>query len=74
MLLSHENYLAWECKHIMGHMGLAYIGKMIVSAVVHAIIYGAIWRLFRHLSTPEVIGVAIVTLFVLIIMARRQRY
>lgn len=74
MLLSHEKYLAWECRYIMGHISSAYIGKMIISAVVHAIIYGAIWRLFRHLSTPEIVGVAILTLFVLVIMSRRRGY
>lgn len=58
----------------MGHYGSAFIGKMIVSAVIHAVIYGAVWRIFRQLSTPEIIGVVVVVLAFFILTSRRRRY
>jgi len=35
---------------------------MLASSLVHGVIYGAIYKLMRHLTLPEVIGMAAVVL------------
>lgn len=38
-----------------GYGGSGWIANMVVSAVVHSLIYGLVFRLMRHLTTPEAI-------------------
>jgi hypothetical protein len=35
---------------------------MLVSMVLHGIVYSAIWRLMRGLTLPEVLGVAVLAI------------
>ena len=35
-----------------------HIAHMVVSALVHGLVYGAIFKAFRHMPLAEVIGVA----------------
>ena len=58
----------------MTHYGHAAIGKMIVSAIIHAVIYGAVWRIFRQLTTPEIVILTIGVVGILWLASRRRSY
>lgn len=36
------------------------IGHMIVSSLIHAVIYGVVWRVMRHFTLPEDICMAVI--------------
>lgn len=38
------------------------MGHMIASSLIHAVIYGVVWRVMRHLTLPEDIGLAVVVI------------
>ena len=42
------------------HVG--WIGHMVVSSIIHGLIYGAIFRILRHLSLGEVVLLALVVI------------
>ncbi len=42
--------------------GGSWIGHMVVSSIVHALIYGAIFRMLRHLSLGEIVLIALVVI------------
>ncbi|MDD2765518.1 MAG: hypothetical protein PHE83_16270 [Opitutaceae bacterium] len=35
---------------------------MIASSLIHAVIYGVVWRVMRHLTLPEDIGLAVLVI------------
>jgi hypothetical protein len=43
---------------------------MIASSVIHAVIYGAIWNVMRHLSLPEDLAVAAVVIGGAVLLSR----
>ena len=43
-----------------GYGGGSWFAHLVVSSIVHAVIYGAIFRLLRHLSLGEIVLVALV--------------
>lgn len=49
------------------HFGVAH---MILSALIHAVIYGVIWRIMRHLSLPEDIALAVVVIVAVTALSR----
>ena len=54
-----EAHHAYYAGHTIAHHG-GWLGHTIVSAVIHGLIYGAIFRLMRGLSIGEVLLVAVV--------------
>lgn len=46
----------------MAHYGIAH---MIVSAIVHGLIYSVIWKIMRTLTIPEAIALAVIALTLL---------
>ena len=40
------------------HHGGGWVANMVVSALVHSLIYGVVFRLMRHLTIPEAILIA----------------
>ena len=56
--------VAWGHGHLVHHAygGGSWIGHMVVSSIVHGLIYGIIFRLLRHLSLPEIILLAVVVI------------
>jgi hypothetical protein len=53
-----------------------HIGHMIVSALIHGLIYGAIFKVFRHMPLGEVLAVTaggIGTLWLLSLLFRPRR-
>ncbi len=46
------------------------LGHMIASSVIHAVIYGAIWNVMRHLSLPEDLAVAAVVIGGAVLLSR----
>ncbi|WP_428395175.1 hypothetical protein [Lichenicoccus sp.] len=60
--------------HAFGHHGFgvhhaygggSWITHMVVSSVIHALIYGAIFRVLRHLSLGEVLLLVVIVIAVL---------
>lgn len=49
------------------------MGHMIASSLVHAVIYGVVWRVTRHLSLPEDIGLAVVVIVGVALFGRIMR-
>ena len=45
---------------------------MLASSLVHGVIYGVIYKLMRHLTLPEVIGMAAVVLVGVYLWMRRK--
>lgn len=39
-----------------------WLGHMVVSAVVHAVAYGAAFAVFRHLSPTDAVGLAVLVI------------
>lgn len=56
-----------------GGGGGGWLTHMIISSVVHGLIYGAIFRLFRHLSLGEIL-LLVVLVIGGIYMWNRNRY
>ena len=54
-----EAHHAYYAGHTIAHHG-GWLGHTIVSAVIHGLIYGAIFRLMRGMSIGEVLLVAVV--------------
>ncbi len=58
-------------------MSIAWVGHVVGSAVVHALVYILAWRLLRHASIVTVLGllvVAVVAVLVLGLLTRRRRW
>ena len=58
-------------------MSIAWVGHVVGSAVVHALVYILAWRLLRHASIVTVLGLlvlVVVALLVLGILTRRRRW
>lgn len=49
------------------------MGHMIASSLVHAVIYGAVWRVMRQLTLPEDIGLAVVVIAAVVLFGRLAR-
>ncbi|MBU2755251.1 hypothetical protein HFU84_08635 [Acidithiobacillus sp. CV18-2] len=62
----HWHHAAYA--HHYAHAGTvdhgSWLGHTIVSAIIHGLIYGAIFRLFRGMSLTEVLVIAVVGLLV----------
>jgi hypothetical protein len=39
-----------------------WLGHVVISAVVHAVIYGAAFAVFRHMSTVDAVGLAVLVI------------
>jgi len=39
-----------------------WLGHMVISAVVHAVAYGAAFAVFRHLSGTDAVGLAVLVI------------
>ncbi len=44
-----------------------WLGHVVISAVVHAVIYGAAFSIFRHLSTTDAVGLAVLVIAVIFV-------
>ncbi|MBU2790751.1 MAG: hypothetical protein RE468_02015 [Acidithiobacillus caldus] len=58
-------------------MSIAWVGHVVGSAVVHALVYILAWRLLRHASIVTVLGLlvlVVVALLVLGLLTRRRRW
>jgi hypothetical protein len=49
-----------------------WIGHMLVSSVIHALIYSVIFRLMRDLTLPQAIILAVVVIAALFVWARAR--
>ena len=49
-----------------------WIGHMLVSSVIHALIYSVIFRLLRDLTLPQAIIVAVVVIVALVVWGRSR--
>lgn len=59
----------------MAHYGIVH---MIVSAIIHGLIYSVIWKIMRSLTIPEAIALAVIVLTLLglasLIMSQIRRH
>ena len=46
---------------------------MIASSLIHAVIYGVIWRVMRHFTLPEDIALAVVVIVAVVLFGRVRR-
>jgi hypothetical protein len=46
------------------------LGHMIASSLIHAVIYGAIWNVMRHLTLPEDLAVAAAVIGGVVLLSR----
>ncbi|WP_234730226.1 hypothetical protein [Acidocella facilis] len=49
------------------------MGHMIASSLIHAVIYGVIWRVMRHFTLPEDIALAVAVIVVVALFGRVRR-
>jgi len=49
-----------------------WIAHMLVSSVIHALIYSLIFRLMRDLTLPQAIGLVVVVIVVLFVWGRSR--
>ena len=49
-----------------------WIGHMLVSSVIHALIYSVIFRLMSHLTLPQALVLVVVVIAVLFVWARSR--
>jgi uncharacterized membrane protein YagU involved in acid resistance len=54
------------------HMGSAWFLKTVVSALVHGVVYGMIYKIFRTLSLPEDMVLGMLVLITTFLIARRS--
>ncbi|MBN6742292.1 hypothetical protein JKG47_17570 [Acidithiobacillus sp. MC6.1] len=59
----HSTAEHWHHAHSYADHG-SWLGHTIVSAIIHGLIYGAIFRLFRGMPLGEVMAIAAVGLLV----------
>ena len=52
----------------------SWITHMVVSSIVHGLIYGAIFRVLRHLSLGEIVLLAVVVIWMLYAWNRNRGY
>ena len=45
-----------------GYGGGSWVGHLVVSSIIHGLIYGAIFRMLRHLSLGEIVVIAVVVI------------
>lgn len=69
----HHAYApAYGYHHAYG--GGSWIGHMVVSSIVHGLIYGAIFRVLRHLSLGEIVLLAVLVIGALYLWNRDNRF
>ncbi len=57
-----------------GFGGGSWIGHMVISSIVHGLIYGTIFRLLRHLSLGEIVVLTVVVVGGLYLWNRNRSY
>ncbi len=57
-----------------GYGGGSWIGHVVVSSIVHGLIYGAIFRILRHLSLGEIVLIALVVIGLLYAWNRERDF
>lgn len=45
-----------------GYGGGGWIGHMVISSIIHGLIYGVIFRVLRHLSLSEIVLLAVLVI------------
>ena len=63
---------AYGYHHAYG--GGSWIAHMVVSSIIHGLIYGAIFRVLRHLSLGEIVLLAVVVIGLLYSWNRNRGY
>ncbi|MHB8181183.1 MAG: hypothetical protein ACYDDR_10250 [Acidithiobacillus ferrivorans] len=46
-----------------------WLGHMVVSAVVHAVAYGAAFAVFRHMSGTDAVGLAVLVIGAILVVS-----
>ena len=57
-----------------GYGGGSWITHMVVSSIIHGLIYGAIFRMLRHLSLGEILLIALVVIGLLYAWNRERSF
>ncbi|MCQ8277258.1 hypothetical protein NFI95_02185 [Acetobacteraceae bacterium KSS8] len=57
-----------------GFGGWSWIGHMVISSIVHGLIYGMIFRLLRHLSLGEIVLLTVLVVGGLYLWNRNRTY
>jgi hypothetical protein len=64
--------LAYHSHYGYGGGWTDWIGHMLVSSVIHALIYSVIFRLMRDLTLPQAIVLAVVVIVALVVWGRSR--
>lgn len=63
-------FLAYSQAHNSGWTD--WIAHRVVSAVIHAVIYGAVFKMMRHMTTGEAIVLAVVVIAALFMWSKSR--
>ena len=78
----HLSPAAWMHRSYGYHPGFGYhhayggswVAHMVVSSIIHGLIYGAIFRVLRHLSLGEIVLLAVVAIGLIYAWNRNRSY
>ncbi len=55
-------------------MSVAWLGHVVGSAVIHALVYVLAWRLLRHASIVTVVGLLVLAVVVVLLLGVLRRF